>query len=190
MMRPMVLEFPEDTEAPNILTQYFLGRELLVTTFNTKVYLPKSKWLDYWTGKIFTGPKIFKYQPPSNRGGGLFIRSNSIVSLSPVIQYVSQRREEGLTIEIFLEPENEANFTLYEDDGITFNYEKENFSFYHFRAIFHNGDLSIEVPKEVKIENIIAHLEEKPKQVFLNNKKLSFIWRAKDKKVEISLKDY
>jgi len=180
VMRPLVLEFPNDPKTPNILTQWFLGRELMVASFTEDVYLPEGKWYDYWTGMIYTGPETIRYPVPENRGGALFIRANSIVPFGPVVQYVGQKTDEGLTLEIVLEPSCEAEFQLYDDDGVTFDYKKGNFSSCHIRARYQGSVLSVETPAELNIEKVIVHTQKRPDKVSSNSREVSFNWSQGD----------
>lgn len=181
IMRPLVLEYPEDDKAPYILNEYFLGRELLVTAFSKDIYLPSGKWCDFWTGKIYEGPLSFSYEVPEGKGGGLFIRENSIVPLGPLRQYVEQETDEGFTLHIFIEQGNKAEFNLYKDDGITFEYQKGKFNIYKIQADYlQNGKLVIKIPDEVKIEKIYINSSQKPASVSLNEKDTSFIYRQSE----------
>jgi alpha-D-xyloside xylohydrolase len=60
MMRPMLLEFPEDRTCHNIDQQYMLGPDLLVApVFNAEgtveFYLPAGKWTNYFTKDVVEG---------------------------------------------------------------------------------------------------------------------------------------
>ena len=168
LMYPLVMEFPEDKETYSILNEYFLGREILVTAFGKDIYLPGGKYLDFWTGRLYQGRKKFKYDPPENRGGGLFIRENSVIPFGPVIQYVGEKNNDGYTVLVFIEQGGEAEFTLYEDDGISFEYEKGEFFLYNFTADYSGKDLTIKLPEKLKIENIIVYSEKKPENIIQN----------------------
>jgi alpha-glucosidase (family GH31 glycosyl hydrolase) len=171
MMRPLLIEYPDDTEAPYILNEYFLGKELLVTAFSENIYLPSGRWCDFWTGKIYEGPKRFRYEIPEKKGGGLFIREGSILPLGPIRQYVREKTEEGFTLHIFLEPGNTAYFDLYDDDGETFDYQKGKFIIYHIKAIYSkSGRLDVDIPEGLKIEKIVLNSGQKPEYVFLNGR--------------------
>jgi alpha-glucosidase (family GH31 glycosyl hydrolase) len=52
----------------------------------------------------------------------LYVRGGSILPLGPVKQYVNEKVEEPLAVTIY--PGANASFTLYEDDGASFNYRK------------------------------------------------------------------
>jgi len=186
MIRPLMLEFPHDPKAPNILTQWFLGREFMAGSFSDNVYLPEGKWYDYWTGKAYVGPKTIKYRPPDNRGGALFVRANSIVPLGPLVQYTGQKTDEGMTLQIFVECDAKAEFRLYDDDGVTFDYEDGKFSLSRIRAEFCGGVLKIKAPKKLKVQRITARLEKKPRSVSLNGREVSCDWSQQDKNLEIT----
>lgn len=60
MLRTLFLEFPEDRTAWFIEDQYMFGSNLLVAPLfeeaeTRDVYLPKGTWLDYQTGRTYTG---------------------------------------------------------------------------------------------------------------------------------------
>ncbi|WP_315097800.1 alpha-xylosidase, partial [uncultured Cellulomonas sp.] len=62
VMRPMVLEFPEDPGAATVDTQYMLGESLLVAPVFTAdghvdVYVPEGTWTSLLTGDRVTGPR-------------------------------------------------------------------------------------------------------------------------------------
>ncbi len=176
IMRPLVLEFPADPAAVNNLHQYCLGRELLVSTFDEQIHLPDGPWLDFWTGEIYTGPKDFRYRPPAGRGGGLFLRENSILPLGPVRQYVDQPSAEGFKLEIFINPGGTAEFDLYDDDGVSFAYEKGEYRIHRFRACYEKKALAVTVPKEVRVDALIIHSIARPADFTINNRKADLEW--------------
>jgi len=176
IVRPIVLEYPDDPKTTSIITQWFFGKELLVSSFSQEVYLPEGKWLDYWNGKIYAGPQKIKYKPPENRGGGLFLRSNSILPLGPLVQYVGQKTEEGFSLKIFIEPGKEAAFEIYDDDGISFDYMRGKYSLHKITAAYPKGGISLTAPKAVKIDKIEIWTNEKPQKVLLNGKVINGEW--------------
>ena len=122
ILRAMPLMFPDDEKSYSLLYQYMLGEELLVTAFEPEVYLPSGEWVDYWTGEDHVGPKEFDYTPPANRGGGLFVRAGSILPMWPLMQYVGQKPIDEVTLDLYLGAD--AEFALYEDDGLSYDYER------------------------------------------------------------------
>ncbi|MBN1553222.1 MAG: glycoside hydrolase family 31 protein [Phycisphaerae bacterium] len=183
MMRPLVLEYPDDPKVTNLLTHWFLGRELLTASFTDEVYLPEGKWLDVWTGEVHTGPTTMQYSPPERRGGPLFLRENSILPLGPVRQHVEQNVEEGMTLKIFLNDDAQAAFTLYDDDGVSYEYEQGRFSLHELRASLNDGVLAVDYPEDIRVDRIEAHLPDKPAGLRVNGNTVEFEWNAGTKTV-------
>ena len=126
IMRAMPLMFPDDAGLQDSIRQYMLGDYLLVTAFTPKVRFPAGRWIDYWTGKEYVGPAEMMYPIPEGRGGGLFIRAGAILPYWPEMDYVGQKPVDALSLHVY--PEGRSHFTLYEDDGLTFGYEKGEFA--------------------------------------------------------------
>ncbi|MCF2502610.1 alpha-xylosidase [Dyadobacter sp. CY107] len=60
MVRALLVEFPEDPGAWMVDNEYMLGSDILVAPFfengkSRQVYLPKGKWVDYQTRKVYEG---------------------------------------------------------------------------------------------------------------------------------------
>ena len=117
LMRPLVFDFADDSEALSQKHEYMFGRSLLVSPVTEpgvtkwKTYLPKSKggWYDYHTlqhydgGQTVTTDVDLSYIP-------VFVRAGSILPL------------DGDRVMVF--PGADGSFTLYEDDGTTTDYEQ------------------------------------------------------------------
>jgi len=84
-----------------------------------------SKWIDYWTGKIYPGGTSSTVPAPIDREP-VFIKAGSILPLGPVMQWVDQLPPDPLTLDIY--PEGKTSYTLYEDDGVTTQYVGGAFS--------------------------------------------------------------
>ena len=61
VMRPMVLEFPDDPAVTHLDRQYLLGPDLLVAPVmspsgEVTFYVPAGGWTDVLSGEVFTGP--------------------------------------------------------------------------------------------------------------------------------------
>ena len=83
------------------------------------VYLPEGTWYDWWTGERYQGATHILAHAPLEKMQ-LYVRAGAIIPMQPVMQYVDERPLEELTLRIF--PGN-GEFTLYEDDGHTFEYQ-------------------------------------------------------------------
>ena len=85
-------------------------------------YLPKgAMWYDFWTNKTYKGGQNVTLQTSLDRVP-MFIRAGSILPLGPEMQYVGEKAWDNLELRIY--PGADATFTLYEDEGDNYNYER------------------------------------------------------------------
>ena len=85
-------------------------------------YLPKgTDWYDFWSGKRYSGGQTVTLETQLDRVP-MFVRSGSIVPIGPVMQYVGEKQWDNLELRVY--PGANATFTLYEDEGDNYNYEK------------------------------------------------------------------
>lgn len=127
IMRALWLHFPDDQKAVECGDQYLWGPSILAAPVVEKgattrrVYLPRSVWYDFWTGeRVEGGQEISRSVDLETMP--LYVRAGSIVPLGPVKQFVDQKVDEPLSVSIY--PGADASFLLYEDDGISFNHRK------------------------------------------------------------------
>jgi alpha-D-xyloside xylohydrolase len=94
-------------------------------------YLPKgTTWYDFWTNKTYQGGKNVTLETSLNRVP-MFVRAGSILPLGPVMQYVGEKAWDNLEIRVY--PGANGTFTLYEDEGDSYHYEKGIYSTISFR---------------------------------------------------------
>ena len=91
-------------------------------TKNVVKYLPKGTvWYDFWTGTRYKGGQDVNLLT-SLETVPMFARAGSIVPLGPEMQYVGEKSWDNLEIRVY--PGADGSFTLYEDEGDSYNYEK------------------------------------------------------------------
>lgn len=180
ILRPMPLEYPDDAVVQNITSQYMFGDNLLVGVFNDSVYLPKGNWINYWTGKTTAGGKTINAEVPKNRGGALFIKAGAIIPFKNLSQYVEEFPVDTLTVKVY--PEGESSYTLLQDDGNSFDYEKGSIASTTFTCAQKGNNINFSVsPTKGTYKNMPGNViykvemavKQKPKQVKLNNKLFS-----------------
>jgi alpha-D-xyloside xylohydrolase len=124
-MRALVLDFPNDSNVLNLSDEYLFGPDILVAPIveegatERNVYLPDGTWTDFWTDKMYAGPRFLRVHAPLDVLP-LFIREGAIVTCGPDLQYSSERYPDPLTLEIY--SGSDRCLTLYEDDGETTAY--------------------------------------------------------------------
>jgi len=120
LMRPLVLNYPDDPRAWTLDHQYLWGDDLLVAPVTREgatawpVYLPRGTWFDFWTGERHEGPRGVTIEAPLDRLP-LLVRGGAILPLGPVVQHTGERPLDEVTLQIY--PEGTSRFELYEDDG-------------------------------------------------------------------------
>ena len=129
MVRPMVMEYPQDTNTYNMDTQFMNGQSFLIApvvdaTYSKNVYLPKGNWYDYDNGKIvYEGGQNIEYDAPADLLP-VFVKEGSIIPMQTERQYMDEAVSPDITLDIFPTiDEGEFDFILYEDDGKTEQYK-------------------------------------------------------------------
>ncbi len=126
-MRALFMDFPGDPNVATIGDEYMFGPAFLVAPVteqgatSRKVYLPAgADWYNYWTSERFKGGQTVDVAAPIDTIP-LFVRAGSIVPLGTEI--LSTEDPQAIA-RVLVYPGADANFTLYNDDGKTYLYEK------------------------------------------------------------------
>ena len=136
LMRGLPMDYPEDPEVRNLSDQWLLGPALMpcpVYEYKARsrsVYFPHGGWYDFYTGAYMPGGKRFTMDAPYERMP-LYVKAGSIVPFGPSIEYTSQKPADKIVFVIYAGAD--ACFTLYEDDGLTYGYEKGEYSTIEFK---------------------------------------------------------
>ena len=89
-------------------------------------YLPKgATWYDFWTGKTYKGGQDITFATSFNQVP-MFVRAGSILPLGPEMQWVGEKTWNNLELRVY--PGADGQFTLYEDEGDNYHYEKGVYS--------------------------------------------------------------
>ena len=126
-MRPLWMDFPSDPNVADIGTQYMFGSAFLVAPVTVQgqtekeVYLPAgSDWYDFWTNEKHAGGRWIKVAAPIERIP-VFVKAGSIVPLGSDIQSTASKQA---IAEIRVYPGQSGEFALYDDDGVSYDYEQ------------------------------------------------------------------
>lgn len=157
MMRALVMDFAADKKASRLNDEYMFGRSILVKpvtdplyTWKDKknqgheiypdikqaaapvsVYLPKgAKWYDFWDNTAYDGGSDIMRPCPIDIMP-VYIKAGTIMPFGPDVQYSAEKPWDNLEIRVY--PGADGSFTLYEDEGDNYNYEKGAFSEITFR---------------------------------------------------------
>jgi alpha-D-xyloside xylohydrolase len=126
MLRPLALEFQNDSRLAGVEDQALLGDGLMICPVveagatNRRVQLPQGTWHDFWTGQSWQGPGEIEYPAPLERLP-ILVRGGTILPMGPVLQSIpDDHRFDQLQLHVW--PPYPANGWLYEEDGVTLEY--------------------------------------------------------------------
>jgi alpha-D-xyloside xylohydrolase len=112
-----------------IKDQFMVGDALLVAPLfagqtSRTVILPNGKWYDFYTGKYVGESELITVKP------GLdiipvFVKDGGIIPMMPI---ESQIKDSKSPVEIRFYGNKESEYQLYDDDGVSYNYEKGAFT--------------------------------------------------------------
>lgn len=130
-MRALFMDFPNDPKVANLGDEYMFGPAFLVAPITEQgatsrpVYLPAgTDWYNYWTNQRVRGGQTLQVDAPIDTLP-LFVRAGAIVPLGEAIESTRQVQK---IAKLRVYPGGDADFTLYQDDGITYAYEKQEHS--------------------------------------------------------------
>lgn len=129
IMEPMCSAFQQDPNCYEEGVDFMIGDSLLVANVvekgakTRKVYLPEGElFYDYYTREAYEGGQTIEF--PVDLGSiPMFVRSGGIIPMA--INQLNNLATENVTgITILCAPDKDNSFDLYEDDGISKDYEK------------------------------------------------------------------
>jgi len=126
-MRPLWMDFPQDPNVADIGTQYMFGPAFLVAPVTEQgqtekdVYLPAgSDWYNFWTKEKVAGGRWIKVAAPIDQIP-VFVKAGSIIPMGADIQSTATKQA---IAEVQVYPGKDGEFNLYDDDGVSYDYEK------------------------------------------------------------------
>jgi len=135
LVRPLTFDWPDDAKVRDDVDAWMFGKYLLVSPVveqgqTTKdVYLPAGTWIDFASGKVYRGGQVAHLAVDSKRWSDIpmFIRAGAIIPMQPVMNHVGETAVTQLNVEMFPST-TPTSFDLYDDDGLTYAYEKSVYS--------------------------------------------------------------
>ena len=132
MMRGLVMDFNGDDNIYNIKDQWMFGSALMACPvgeyqkYSRNVYLPKQKgWYDFYTGKHYAGGQTIVADAPYEKIP-VFVPEGSILPVGPEMEWSDQKKPE--LIDLYVYAGKDGSYTLYEDEGTNYNYEKGKYA--------------------------------------------------------------
>jgi alpha-D-xyloside xylohydrolase len=125
------MDWPADPKVRDLSDQWMFGPALMpcpVYEYKARsrsVYFPEGGWYDFYSGAYIAGGQSLTVDAPYSRMP-LYVRAGSIVPVGPDMEWCDQKPMDKLRLYVYAG--RDASFTLYEDDGLSYDYEKGAFS--------------------------------------------------------------
>jgi alpha-glucosidase len=159
VMRPLLLDYPDDPSAVDQSYEFLFGDDLLVAPVlkdkerSGEAYLPKGTWYDFWTDRRYSGERSVEVPAPLDRIP-VFVRGGAIIPTRQVVQYTGEAPIDPLTFEIYPGlPESAdaesgvSSRDYYEDDGISFDFEHGAWLRQRIRVTLFQDAIEIRLPR-------------------------------------------
>ena len=127
LMRALPLEFSADPRAQEVSDQFMFGPALLINPVATEratqrtLYLPAgTAWIDFWTGKSVPGGQTITAEAPLERIP-IYAKAGSIIAYEPPAESTAANPD---SLELRIYAGSDGDFSLYEDEGDNYDYER------------------------------------------------------------------
>lgn len=186
VMRPLIMEFPEDKKCQNLSDQFMIGKSIMAAPVyqpdqeKRMLYLPEGNWTDFWTKEIYQGGQHIIIDAPLDTLP-LFVREGSIIPLNEKLNYIGEKEIETLELNIFLaENTNLESYRLYDDDGLSYNYQNGvynltefNYQYTDNQIIFNIDRIDENYQQEFKDYKLIFNnLNKGPQKIYVDGNEL------------------
>lgn len=127
----------EEASRKEIKDQYMAGEYLLVAPMfagetDRNVVLPKGNWYDFYTGELVGNGEVIRVKPGLDRIP-VFVKDGGIIPMMPALLHAPEKGQK-VDLEIRHYGQKPGNYSLYDDDGETFDYEKGMYSWREIRV--------------------------------------------------------
>ena len=128
MMRALVMDYGKDKKTENISDEYMFGPSLLIAPVyeygarQREVYFPNTNgWYNFYNGQYIKGGQTMMVDAPYERIP-MYVPAGAIIPYGPLMQYTDEKPLEEVTIYVY--GGKNGSFTLYEDEGTNYDYER------------------------------------------------------------------
>jgi alpha-glucosidase len=143
VQRSLAIDFPFEPKVYEgaYHNQYLFGPAILVAPVESnkelmKIFLPAGEWYDVYTGKIWEGNREMLYECPVHKLP-VFMKAGSVLPAHVSTPHTGVKPEK-LILHVYCGKAS-SEFLFYSDDGVTFDYQEENF---HQRWLRYEADQS------------------------------------------------
>ena len=154
--RPLYYDWPQEAAAYERKGEYIFGDEMLAAPVTEpadkisglateNVWLPEGEWIEWPTGKHFTGP-ISVDRSFSIDQIPVYLRAGAIVPMQPPMRYTGEKPVDPLIVNIWpLTPGTASSYSVYEDSGVSVEYQRGVFARTPIKAAQTGDTLRVEI---------------------------------------------
>lgn len=147
IVRPMIFDYPRDPNVASMVDQWMFGNWILCAPVLHKlgtgkdesvtrlIYLPDGRWTDYFRGDQYEGGQWIHYALNTNSwmDWPLFIKHGAIIPWMDPVRAIHTATPLMVYLDVY--PSHLTSTGLfYDDDGISYNYQKGQFHRQEIRA--------------------------------------------------------
>src|SRR6266481_1461357 len=151
LMRPVFLEYPQASDFYGDNRDFLFGRDFFVAPVTTEmvdaeeISLPPGEWYDFWTNSKLSSKEKFSLRPRLDEMP-LYVRAGAIVPMQPLVQNTGEKPNGPLELRVYLPAStigNDCRGALYQDDGHTFAYQKDEILRVNYSCQVSNGTVMV-----------------------------------------------
>jgi alpha-glucosidase len=155
-LRPLYYDWPDQPPAYQSKGEYLFGDQMLTAPVvspadkasglaTEKVWLPKGEWIEWATGKHFTGP-VSADRSFSLEQIPVYLRAGAIVPMQPPMLYTGQKPVDPLIVNVWpLAPGDSSSYSVYEDSGVSVDYQRGVYARTPIKATQTDDTLRVEI---------------------------------------------
>ena len=148
MIRALLFDFGTDVRARGVHDEFVVGKSLLVCPVLEPSYFDKegerlgderghrrmcylpagTVWHDFWTGERFDGGQEIAAEAPLDRIP-LFVRAGSVLPMQGPVSHALENRDR---FDVVVYPGADGTGELYDDDGLTYAYQRGDYTLVQF----------------------------------------------------------
>ncbi len=202
LLRPLYLEWPHLAAAYRHFHEYYFGEEMLVAPVlqaggERRLYLPPGNWIDFFTGKRYQGNTTFTARYALD-ATPVFVREGAIIPEQAVGEpaaAVASPAAASADLQVNVYGDGDGRFDLYEDDGISLDYEHGSYALTpmryrtsegHHRLVIGPTTGSYAGQSAARQYDLRIHTDRRPASIAVNGERVAhWHWEARDSTADV-----